>query len=243
MLNIYKTGKAKKFLDSEWHNPNYRNSQLHPKHMLVCGGSGTGKTNFLLNLLMQFPDTFHKVTIVTTLAHEALYDLLQDQLKDRCEIITLRDLPPPSQLDSTTPKLVVFDDFVHVSTAQAKIIEEYAILSRKKMCMCVFLAQSFYAVSKIVRQQVRYIVLLNMTDARNLNAIASSLGCELTPSVLKAVIRNATAHALNVCLIDVHERDLNNKKLRRNFSDFYTFVEQGNEMRPAQMYEGSGILN
>ncbi len=242
MINVYKTSKMKKHLDTEWFNPNFKNHQLHPKHMLVCGGTGMGKSNFVVNLITQFFNTFQKIIIVTTLQQEPLYNLLKDQLKEQCEIISIKDLISVTEQDQT-PKLIIFDDFIHLKEKETKIINEYATISRKKMCMCLYLTQSFFATSKTIRQNVRYVVLLNLSDKRNIDAISGSIAAELEPRILKSIIRNATQHSLNVLIIDTQEKDIN-KKFRRNFNDFYQFQEddEGNYY-PVNSYEGSGIIN
>ena len=38
------------------HNPNQRHTQDHPYRILIIGGSGSGKTNALLNLPNNQPD-------------------------------------------------------------------------------------------------------------------------------------------------------------------------------------------
>ena len=47
---------------------------------------------------------------------------------------------------------------------------------------------------------------------------------------------------MNVCIIDLHNPNLN-EKMRRNFNDFYTIIdEDGNEIEP-NLYSESGLLN
>ncbi len=82
-----------------------------------------------------------------------------------------------------------------------------------------------------------------MSDKRNLNMITTTVSAPIEPSVIKKVISNATRHELNVCIIDICNRDLN-KLFRRNFTDYYTSVDsEGEELDTIHLYGKSGIVN
>ena len=62
-------------------NPNYHLHQINlPARMVICAPSGSGKTNFLINLLHTFSQgskgTFAYITIVTANVDEPLYKWL-----------------------------------------------------------------------------------------------------------------------------------------------------------------------
>lgn len=242
MLNIYKTAKIKKHLDSAVHNPCFDKHQIAFKHMLVCGASGSGKSNFILNLIAQMQDTFAEIIIATKMVDEPAYALLTEQLKERCRVIKLEDLERLDSLKTIGQRLVVFDDFIASSSTVKEKIDEYVIRSRKRECMCVFLTQSFFATSTLIRNNVAYIVLLSLSNKKNLDLVASTVATEIDPTTLKSIIVNATKHPLNVCIIDVMQPDVN-KKFRRNFFDFYQVQDERGEMVSPRLYEGSGIVN
>ena len=52
MINLDDATKGK----TREHNPNWLQILDHPNKMLIIGGSGSGKTNPLFNLLSQQPD-------------------------------------------------------------------------------------------------------------------------------------------------------------------------------------------
>ena len=72
MISFYSRVKAKKV-----HNPNYSIHGIQlPQRILLCGGSGAGKTNFALNVLKAMKNTFSKVIICCKTKHEPLYEMI-----------------------------------------------------------------------------------------------------------------------------------------------------------------------
>jgi len=79
----------KKMLD-EAVNPHFNSHKLKiPFRMCVVAPSGSGKTNFIINLLAMFsaaPGTFHSICVVTRNKNEPLYNWLQS-LHDDIKIV------------------------------------------------------------------------------------------------------------------------------------------------------------
>ena len=57
------------------HNPNGPETPDHPYQILIIGGSGSGKTNALLNLINHEPDT-DKIYLYAKDPYKAKYQLL-----------------------------------------------------------------------------------------------------------------------------------------------------------------------
>ena len=57
------------------HNPDRPQIPDHPYKTLIVGGSGSGKTNSLFNLIKQQPD-FDKISLYTKGSYEANYQFL-----------------------------------------------------------------------------------------------------------------------------------------------------------------------
>ena len=57
------------------HNPKQPYILDHPYRMLITGGSGSGKTNALLNLINNQPD-IHKIYLYAKDPYEAIYQFL-----------------------------------------------------------------------------------------------------------------------------------------------------------------------
>ncbi len=241
MINIYKTKAMKKHNTKPFYNPNFNNHYIDGRHMIVSGSTGRGKSSFAINLLMQMADTFTKVIVACKLTNEAIYACLKEQLKEACEIVSLKELPNLEELpDNGTQTLLIVDDFV-AEKRQDKY-ENLALAGRKKGLMIVFLTQSYFKVSPVIRQNCGYIVLLASGNKRNLNDVINTIEIPVEPDTIKRVIKNATKFQFNVCIIDPTNYDIN-KQFRRNFTVFYTLVdEHENEVEP-NMFHTTGVIN
>ena len=62
------------------HNPNLPQSPDHPYRILIIGGSGSGKTNSLFNLINQQPD-IDKIYLYAKDPYEAKYQFLINKLE------------------------------------------------------------------------------------------------------------------------------------------------------------------
>ena len=60
------------------HNPNWPQIPDHPYRILIIGGSGSGKTNSLFNLINQQPD-IDKIHLYAKDSYEAKYQFLINQ--------------------------------------------------------------------------------------------------------------------------------------------------------------------
>ena len=215
-------------------------STFQRTHMLICGPTGSGKSNFTTNLIVKMADTFRKSIIVCKMTDEHIYRMLKDKLKDALLIITLQELPSLKNLEKPGQMLIIFDDFL---TSDQTKLKDYIMYARKYNIMCVFLAQSYFATDKFIRQNISYLVLLSMTDARNTNLITTTLGLPIEKSVVKGIIANATKFKLNVCIIDIASGDIN-RTFRRNFSDYYLIEDDDGDLLPnIQFYKANGLLN
>ena len=64
------------------HNPNWSQIPDHPYRILIIGGSGSGKTNSLFNLINQQPD-IDKIYLYAKDPYEAKYQLLINKIESR----------------------------------------------------------------------------------------------------------------------------------------------------------------
>jgi ABC-type lipoprotein export system ATPase subunit len=65
--NFYELDNVKKY-SINYHNPRYNYEKMplkHPMRMVICGASGSGKSNLLLNIIKLMDRTFEKMIIFT----------------------------------------------------------------------------------------------------------------------------------------------------------------------------------
>src|SRR5687767_5111604 len=94
-----------------------------PMRILLVGASGSGKTNLLLNLILQYLQ-FDRLFIYARDLNEDKYVFLQTLLKDEpaAEFSSRDDIISVDKLDPNQQNLLVFDD--HVTTVSQKDIED-----------------------------------------------------------------------------------------------------------------------
>lgn len=187
-------------------NPNFHIHKLKiPMRMCVVAPSGSGKTNFLVNLIEVFSrgneGTFQSITIITRNKDEPLYRWLET-LSDQIVIKEgINNTPPLDKFDKEYNHLVVWDDLV--LTKDLSMVEQYYIRARKLNVSVIFLSQSFFRIPKIIRNNCSYMVLLKLSGNREVNIILSEFGLGITKEQLVEIYEYATAQKLQPLVIDM----------------------------------------
>ena len=171
-------------------NPNKHLHQLKlPFRMCVVAPSGSGKTNFLVNLISMFSagkGTFATMTIITRNKDEPLYKWIEK--KSDGQIVIKEGL-------SNTPVLA----------KDLSMVENYYIRARKMNCSVIFISQSFFKIPKIIRNNCSYMVLLKLSGNREVNMILSEFGLGITKDELLDLYKYATAEKFSPLVIDMEE--------------------------------------
>ena len=200
--NLYES-IPKEFLDKV-DNPNFHIHKLKlPFRMCIVAPSGSGKTNFLCNLLSMFSQgkgTFASLTIITRNADEPLYKWLGNQ-SDQIQIKEgLSNTPPLDKMDKELNHLVVWDDLV--LSKDLSVVENYYIRARKLNCSVIFISQSYFKIPKIIRGNCSYMVLLKLSGKREINLILSEFGLGVTKEELLTIYEYATSEKFTPLIID-----------------------------------------
>jgi hypothetical protein len=192
------------FLDKV-ENPNLHIHNLKlPFRMCIVAPSGSGKTNFLCNLLEMFSrgrGTFSSIHIITRNADEPLYKWLGKQSDQIVIKEGLTNTPPLDKFDKTVNHLVVWDDLV--LSKDLSMVENYYIRARKLNCSVIFISQSFFKIPKTIRNNCSYMVLLKLSGQREVNLILSEFGLGITKDQLIKLYDFATAEKFSPLLIDM----------------------------------------
>ena len=224
MENYYNKKEVKKYV-VKTENPNY---DLHhfdtPFRSLVVAPSGSGKSNFITNLISLFckgkEGTFDNIYIFCKSRDEPLYQFLGDKSKGLIEVHeTLEKLPALNDLKTSEQTLIIFDDFI-TDMKKFPIISDYFIRGRKKSASIMFLSQSYFNTPKIIRQNINYCVILKLGGTRDVNAILRECSIGLTKEELLYMYQQATKQKFDVFIINLDKSS--NERYRHNFLNYYT---------------------
>jgi len=214
IVNMYER-IPKEFLDKV-DNPNFHLHNLKlPFRMCIVAPSGSGKSNFLINLLHLFSSgkkgTFSTIHIITRNKDEPLYKWLES-VNDQIRITEgLSTTPKLDDYDKDKNHLVVWDDLV--LSKDLSMVENYYIRARKVNCSVIFISQSFFKIPKIIRNNCSYMILLKLSGNREVNIILSEFGLGVTKEQLIKIYEYATNEKFSPLVIDMEaEKD---KRFRR----------------------------
>lgn len=214
IVNMYER-IPKEFLDKV-DNPNFHLHNLKlPFRMCIVAPSGSGKSNFLINLLHLFSagkkGTFSTIHIITRNKDEPLYKWLES-VNDQIRITEgLSTTPKLDDYDKDKNHLVVWDDLV--LSKDLSMVENYYIRARKVNCSVIFISQSFFKIPKIIRNNCSYMILLKLSGNREVNIILSEFGLGVTKEQLIKIYEYATNEKFSPLVIDMEaEKD---KRFRR----------------------------
>lgn len=183
------------------HNPNKgitHNLDI-PFYMLVIGGSGSGKTNTVLDMIHRFSNTFNRIAICLKNQDEPLYNFLAKKTPD---IEFYESIIP--DIDSFEPEnnnLIIFDDLVLDKSLQNQI-SEYFIRGRKRGLSCIYISQVYYSIPKKIRVNARYILLKKLSSIKDLKLILSEYNMSNDLNDILQKYNEATSRFTDFLLID-----------------------------------------
>lgn len=208
--NLYE--KIPKELLDKVENPNFHLHNLKlPFRMCIVAPSGSGKTNFLVNLLSIFSNgvgTFQSIHIITRNKDEPLYRWISGKSDQLVIKEGLSNTPPLDKFDKDYNHLVVWDDLV--LSKDLTMVENYYIRARKLNVSVIFISQSYFKIPKIIRNNCSYMVLLKLSGNREVNMILSEFGLGVTKDELISLYEYATKEKFSPLIIDL-ENDKDNR--------------------------------
>jgi len=236
--NFYKSSRIQKKL------PKIKDEQFEytqmkiNQHFLICGGTGTGKTNALYSYLLETSKpkngTFKHIFVVYK-TEEPLYEDLKEQLGNGISFYkSITDLPSVDEFpdaivnDFKHQYLIVFDDCVNDKDKNSYIkVKNYFTYGRKKGITLAYLTQSFFESDGFIRKQMSYLLLLSIkgkTDLNNILREFGSLQCE--PKELYRIFKTATEKKGDeLPFLKINCNQVNNDvKFSRDYLDFIEFT-------------------
>ena len=173
------------------HNEKWPYIPDHPYRILIIGGSGSGKTNTLLNLIKEqdYHDVIDKIYLYAKDLSEPKYEYLIKKLED-AGIKHINNLNTFIECSNTMDDvyenihdynpnrrrkiLIVFDDMIPDILTNKKfqtIVRELFMRCRKLNISLVFISQSYFSVSKDVRLNSTHLIM-KINNRRELQNIA-----------------------------------------------------------------------
>ena len=182
--------------------------------MLICGNSGSGKTNLLYHMLIEPLFYYDKIYLYAKNLEQEKYQNLMKEMNEasneeagykimevsKDKIIPITHLPYEDN-----QKIVIFDDYV-CEKNQREIVD-YFIQGRHKNCSVIYLSQSFYKTPRDIRLNCSHYCIYEFPSTRERNMISSELGVD------KEKFKKATKKPYSFLYVDKPK-----KKVKINFT-------------------------
>ena len=203
--------------DSNTKNKKFRQLYSYMPHdtfrMLICGNSGSGKTNLLYHMLMAPLLYCDKIYLYAKNLEQEKYQNLMQEMNEASletgynvmEVSNDKIIPVTHLPYENNKKIIIFDDYV-CEKNQREIID-YFIQGRHKNCSVIYLSQSFYKAPRDIRLNCSHYCIYEFPSSRERNMISSELGVE------KEKYKKATKKPFSFLYIDKPR-----KQVKRNFT-------------------------
>ena len=194
------------------HNSKWRYIPDHPYRILIIGGSGSGKTNALLNLVNNQPD-IDKIYLYAKDPYETKYQYLINKR----EKLGLDHFDDPKafmeysndmqdvykNIEDYNPikkrkVLIVFDDMIadminnNNDNKLNPVVTELFIRGRKLNISIVFITQSYFKVPKDVRLNSTHFFIMKIPNKRDLQQIALNHSSDIDFKDFMKIYKNCT---------------------------------------------------
>ena len=220
------------------HNQKWPYIPDHPYRITIVGGSGSGKTNALINLINEQND-IDKIYLYARDLNEPKYEYFIKKREDA----GIKQVNNPNafiecsntmdnvyeNINDYNPSrkrkvVIVFNDMIADIMANKRFqatIKELFIRCRKLNVSLVFITQSFFSVSKDVRLNSTHYLIMNMNNKRELQNIAINHFADIDYHVFMKIYRECTREPYNVLTIDTTLPASNPLRFRKNLFDSY----------------------
>ena len=200
-------------------DPDKKYKQLFPYmpsdtfRMLICGNSGSGKTNLLYHMLIKPLLYYDEIYLYARNLEQDKYQNLIQKMRELSsklgyEILHVSndEITPVSEMDyEDNQKLVIFDDYV--CDKNQKQLIDYFMQGRHKNCSVIYLSQSFYKTPIDIRMNCSHYCLYQFPSSNNTNMISREL------EVDKKIYKLATKKPYSFLYVDKPK-----KHIARNFT-------------------------
>jgi len=211
---------------------NENDERIHPlipsqKNLRMCviGGSGTGKTSFLVQFITKFlrveklyvcakhldQPKFQWLKNFYTEVEENINQKLRKQKKqDNFRIIEawtndLNEFPTVDELDKTKKNVIVFDDMILEKDPTNKIGNAF-VRGRHHGASVFFLSQTFFGINRKIRLNTNYYAIFNLPSMTEITRIHREVAPDLEKKEFLELFRIALAEPYNFFFIATEEK-------------------------------------
>ena len=180
--------------------------------MIILGPSFSGKNNLVFYIIKNSPNVFTHLHIIARNPDQELYAYMKEKLQGSCTIHKA-DSPPSvdeirkNQDDSI--ELVIIDDYSNDAMLQKNLFSRYFTRGRHFKLSTIFLSHSYFATSKMIRNNTEYVAILKANSKRDLKMILKDFNIpEINEDKLFKAYKNATEKKGQCLFIDSVKRQL-----------------------------------
>ena len=219
----------------------------HPYRMLIIGGSGSGKTNSLLNLTKEqdIDNPIGKIYLYAKDLNEPKYQFLIKKGED----VGIKHLNDPkvfieysnnmndvyNNINDYNPNrkrkiLIFFDDMVaDIMTNKnfEAIITELFIRCRKLIISLVFITQSYFSVPKEVKLNSTHYLIMKIHNKRELKNIAINHSADIDYKDFMKIYKKCISEPYSFLTIDTTLPADDLLRFRKNILDYYKMTLTG----------------
>ena len=222
-------------VNEKGHNLNWPYIPDHRYRILIIGGSGTWKTNALLNLINNQPD-IDKLYLHTKDPYKDKYQYLINKR----ECVGINNLNDPKAFieysndmhdvlknidhynpDKENKMLIVFDDMIADLINNKKlnsIVTKLFIRGRKLNISLVFITQSYFKVPKDVRLNTTHFFIMKIPNKRELQQIVINHLSNINTKCFINIYKKCTDKPYSFLVIDTTLPSNNPLRFRKNLN-------------------------
>ena len=234
MINLYSIINK----SDKKHNEKWRYIPDHPYRSLIIGGSGSRKTNTLLNLINEQND-FDKIYLYARDLNETKYEILIKKREDAgikylndpnafIECSNTMDYVYENIHDYNSNRkrkiLIVFDDMIADIMTNRKFqatIKELFIRCRKLNISLIFITKSNFSVPKDATLNSTHYLIMKINNKRELQNAAINHSADIDYQHFIKIYRECTKETYNFLTIDTKLPASHPLRFRKNLFDSY----------------------
>ena len=181
--------------------------------VLICGNSGSGKTNLLYHMLIEPLLYYDEIHLYAKNLEQEKYQNLINKMNhisgqtgyDVMKVSNDAIIPIKDVGYEDNQKIIIFDDYV--CEKNQREIADYVIQGRHKNLSIIYLSQSFYKTPRDIRLNCSHYCIYEFPSSRERNMISFELGVD------KEQFKKATKKPFSFLYVDKPR-----KRVKRNFT-------------------------